>query len=263
MPNFIIIPEKQTGFTGKPLFLSSGNLLLEKEIPGYLYTSSLHYNFSTKYEALANIEYKLAELTFIVTNGNKYFIGIKYEPPLEVPMITIKGAYVTAIKKHCIKNNIPIVNKKRLAAKLYECNSGEYIPEECYKEAAKIISKIIERQSAAYNDCGCTHTANGDYDRAITDFTKAIQLDPDFAEAYNNRGDAYIGKGDYDRAIAELNRAIKLKPTLVKAYINRACAYFLKDNYAQARADVNTALQIDPNDQDAYLLNEKLEKMGY
>jgi tetratricopeptide (TPR) repeat protein len=263
MPNFIIIPEKQTGFTGKPLFLSSGNLLLEKEIPMFLYTGSLHYNFSTKYEALPNIEHKLAELTFVLTNGNKYFIGIKYAPPLEAPVITIKGAYVAAIKKYCAENNIPIVNKKPLAAKLYECNSGEYIPVECYKEAAKIISKIFERQSAAYNDCGCTHTAKGDYDRAITDFTKAIQLDPDFAEAYNNRGDAYIGKDDYDRAIAELNRAINLKPTLVKAYINRACAYYLKDNFAQARADADTALQIDPNDQDAHLLNKKLEKEGY
>jgi len=209
MPNFIIIPEKQTGFTGKSFFLSG----------------SLHYKFNTKYEALPNIEHKLAELTFVVTNRNKYFIGIKYEPSLEVPTITMRGSCITTIKKYCVENNIPIVNDKRLAAKLYECNSGEYIPEECYKE----IVKIIVWQSAAYN----------------------------------SRGEAYNLKGDYDRAIAELTKAIKLDPTLVNAYINRGCSYFLKDNYIQARADVNIALRIEPNNQDAQLLNEELRRKGF
>ena len=259
MPNFVIIPEKQNGFTGKPLFLSSGNLLLEEEIPGYLYTSSLHYHFKTKYDALPNIEHKLAELTFIVTNGNKYFIGIKYDPSAAPTKITMRGLYVTAIKKYCVKNNIPIINNRRLAAKLYECNSEEYIPGKCFD----FLAKVIIRRSVTYNNRGVAYSKKGDYDRALTELTKAIQLNPIFAIAYNNRGDAYIGKYDYDRAIAELNRAINLNPTLEKAYINRACAYFLKANYAQARADTNTALQIDPNDQDAHLLNEELEKKGY
>ena len=209
MPNFIIIPCKRNGFTGKSFSLSG----------------SLHYRFYTKYEALPNIEHKLAELSFVVTNGNKYFIGIKYKPPLETPLIIMRGSYVTAIKEYCIKNNIPIVNNKRLAAKLYECNSGEYIPEECFEE----VVKIIVGQSAAYN----------------------------------NRGDAYNLKGDYDRAIIELTKAIRLDPALVSAYINRGCAYFLKDNYTQARADANIALRIDPNNQDARLLNEELRKKGY
>ena len=52
----------------------------------------------------------------------------------------------------------------------------------------------------------------GDYDRAIADYDRAIQLKPDYAEAYVNRGWAYNAKGDYDRAIADFDRAIQLKP---------------------------------------------------
>ena len=32
---------------------------------------------------------------------------------------------------------------------------------------------------------------NWEYDRAIVDYTKALELNPDYADAYNNRGNAY------------------------------------------------------------------------
>ena len=41
-----------------------------------------------------------------------------------------------------------------------------------------------------------------EYDRAITDYDKAIELKLDYADAYNNRGEAYRHKDDDDRAIA-------------------------------------------------------------
>jgi tetratricopeptide (TPR) repeat protein len=225
MPNFIIIPEKQNGFTGKSLFLSSGNLLIQGEIPGYLYTSSLHYHFNTEYEVLPDIEHKLAELTFVITNRNKYFIGLKYDLSLDAPEIIMKGSCITAIKKYCAENNIPIINNKRLAAILFECDRCEYIPVEYLEKVAGIIAGR--------------------------------------ARSYNKRGDAYNLKGDYDRAIAELTRAIKLNPHFAEAYINRSCAYLLKGNYAQARADVDRALRINQNSHDAQLVNEELKKQGY
>jgi len=50
------------------------------------------------------------------------------------------------------------------------------------------------------------------YDKAIADFTKAIELDP--ANLYFNcsRGVAYFEKGDYDRAIADFETALRLDP---------------------------------------------------
>ena len=41
------------------------------------------------------------------------------------------------------------------------------------------------------------------YDRAIADYTTAIELTPGYAEAYNDRGFAYYLKGDCERAIAD------------------------------------------------------------
>ena len=59
------------------------------------------------------------------------------------------------------------------------------------------IEKGVEATLAApdaaiehYNR-GVTYGNQGEYQRAIQDFDKAIQLDPDLAPAYNNRGLAY------------------------------------------------------------------------
>ena len=41
------------------------------------------------------------------------------------------------------------------------------------------------------------------------------------AESYNNRGNAWYQKGDYDRAIANYSNAIEINPSFAVAYGNR------------------------------------------
>lgn len=51
-----------------------------------------------------------------------------------------------------------------------------------------------------------------DLDGALDDFTKAIELKPEYAEAYYFRGLAKQAKGDVDGAVADFAKAIELKP---------------------------------------------------
>jgi tetratricopeptide (TPR) repeat protein len=53
----------------------------------------------------------------------------------------------------------------------------------------------------------------GDYNQAISEFTRAIELKPDYAEAYKGRGDTYYRQKEYDKAIADWEQAIKLDPS--------------------------------------------------
>ena len=67
----------------------------------------------------------------------------------------------------------------------------------------------------------------------LKDFSRAIELNPNFAEPYNN-GNVYgievimVKKGDYDLAIEDYNRAIGLNPNLANVYCNRGVAYGLQ-----------------------------------
>ena len=58
------------------------------------------------------------------------------------------------------------------------------------------------------------------YDKAITHYTKALELNPQLFEAYNNRGNAYRDKGEFDHAITDHYTAIRLKPDYTLATYN-------------------------------------------
>jgi tetratricopeptide (TPR) repeat protein len=111
--------------------------------------------------------------------------------------------------------------------------------------------KAREEAETAYQR-GREHHDRRDYDRAIADYTHAIQLDPQLAAAYSNRGQAHLKKGSYDQAIADCNRAIQLDPQLAVAYNSRADAYHMKGNYDQAIADHTRAIELDPQSAFAY-----------
>ena len=70
----------------------------------------------------------------------------------------------------------------------------------------------------------------GDFKGAIADYTKAIEINPQYSEAYINRGIAKSDLGDTQGAIADYNKAIDINPQYAVAYNNRGYAkYNLKD----------------------------------
>ena len=92
--------------------------------------------------------------------------------------------------------------------------------------AAVVLStQAAHAQSAStYVDAGIEKGKSGDLQGAITDFNKAIEINPQDAYAYYNRGIAKEKSGDYQGAIADLNKAIEINPQYANAYNNRGIA---------------------------------------
>jgi len=110
-----------------------------------------------------------------------------------------------------------------------------------YDKAIEDFNKAIELNpdlAVAYYNRGNTYAELGEYDRAIKDYDKAIELNKDYTVAYNNRGFAYVGLGKYNRAIEDFNKAIKLNPDDAKAYYNRGLAYAELGEHERAREDM-------------------------
>ncbi len=115
--------------------------------------------------------------------------------------------------------------------------------------AIKDFTKAIQLKpdyAFAYNNRGAVHRYKGEHDQAIEDCSKAIQLKPDYAEPYSNRGAAYRNKGNYERAIKDYDMAIKLKPDFVQAYYNRGLAYHEKGELDIAIKDYSKAIELNP-----------------
>jgi lipoprotein NlpI len=93
---------------------------------------------------------------------------------------------------------------------------------------------------------GLIYHLNGDYDRAIADYTQAIGIDPRYADSYNNRGSAYDKKGDYDRSNADYTQAISIDPNYVAAYLNRGQLNLYSGALSKALVDFNKAMALNP-----------------
>jgi len=93
---------------------------------------------------------------------------------------------------------------------------------------------------------------DGDYDDAIAECNKAIDLDPNYADAYAERGYNYNSKKYYDQAIADETKAIELNPNFSFAYAERGYDYYNQRNYYQAIKDCNKAIEIDSKNDRAY-----------
>jgi len=106
--------------------------------------------------------------------------------------------------------------------------------------------------SLAYYNRGLAYNQKGDPDRAIADFNKAIELNPNFAVAYGMRGVAYDHKGDPDRAIADYSKAIELDPNLALFYGERGIDYNQTGDPDRAIADFNKVIELNPNFAPAY-----------
>jgi hypothetical protein len=91
---------------------------------------------------------------------------------------------------------------------------------------------------------GDAYVEQGQWDEAITEYSKAIELDPELAEAYSSRGYAYVCKLELDKAMADCNRAIELDPNFARAYYNRGYAYLEKGEVIEAISDLGWCISV-------------------
>ena len=92
----------------------------------------------------------------------------------------------------------------------------------------------------------------------MSNYNKAIALNPNYAIAYVSRGNLSYKRQDYDRSLANHNAAINLNPNYAPAYNQRGNLYFATRDYERARSDYTAALQLDARLDDARAALAKL-----
>jgi tetratricopeptide (TPR) repeat protein len=92
---------------------------------------------------------------------------------------------------------------------------------------------------------------HGDFDAAIRDYTRVVELRPDLAEAYNNLGVAQKKKGLLAGAAESFSRALALKADYAAALTNRGWVFAEQDRWTEARRDFEHALTLNPEDDGA------------
>ena len=123
--------------------------------------------------------------------------------------------------------------------------------------SAIAYKRIADPRNAreAYND-GVRLMSATRYDQAALNFSRAIDLKPDFADAYRMRGRVYVAQYSPEPAIRDFNKFIELHPNDATALVERGLARLDKEkqDYSGAIADANRAVSLDPKLARAYNL---------
>ena len=82
----------------------------------------------------------------------------------------------------------------------------------------------MSKQDKIYFNLGLKFAKSNDLNKAIFNFTKAIELNPNYTTAYKERGFAKTYLEDYQGAIDDFSKVIKLDPKDAEAYRNRGIA---------------------------------------
>lgn len=118
------------------------------------------------------------------------------------------------------------------------------------------LSKKKEEKPEIYNDRGLVHYLAERLPQAVSDFTKALELDPDFAETHYNLGSLYEDLRDFDRARSEYRLA--MLGGLTAAYNNLARLYILEKDYAAAVDLLLKGLKVAEYKAEKYALRKNL-----
>jgi tetratricopeptide (TPR) repeat protein/TPR repeat protein len=118
----------------------------------------------------------------------------------------------------------------------------------CIERAIADYSRAIEldpQSAIAYNNRGVARAVAGEPRNAIADYDCSVAIDPDNACVYHNRGDAYRELGDRERAIADYTTSLGIDPTCAEAHCGRAAAHQTRKELKLALADYDKAIELD------------------
>lgn len=139
--------------------------------------------------------------------------------------------------------------KKYIDDGIYDINNGKL------ESAIENISKSIELKKdweISYFYRAVAYHSLENYDEAMLDYTKAIQINPKMTDAYYNRARITLSRKDIQnpdikKAISDLEKAVELDENFADALYALATAYKKLEDYHKCLVYLEKVLQIQPD----------------
>ena len=123
------------------------------------------------------------------------------------------------------------------------------------REAFPLVRESAERALALDSSSAAAHALLGiyqfsygwDWQTAVRELERAVELDPSSAFARDNLAFAYAPLGRFDEAIREGTRATELDPASPMIWADAGVQFYAAGRYAEALPYAQHALDMDPN----------------
>lgn len=132
----------------------------------------------------------------------------------------------------------------RLEGAREQKNRGEY------KQAIKSLQAILDEfgsmapKKEIESEMASCYSLSGDYERAISIYSRLQQSDPTNAAIQNNLALCYARIGDYSRSLSMQEKAMRMTPDNVDLMMNIATTYFSQGDYNKALLTTERAAEM-------------------
>jgi tetratricopeptide (TPR) repeat protein len=120
-----------------------------------------------------------------------------------------------------------------------------------FRKAAQLEERYAPNLASALQQRATIYVSQKKFQEAIADYSEALKIKTDDPDIYERRAYAEMQLKDYDKALHDYNEAIKRSPEEPKYYQVRALIYQNKGDFKAALADTEKTLKLDPNNADA------------
>lgn len=154
-------------------------------------------------------------------------------------------------KKTATRIDKPKSNKLKIASLLivFLLSSATFFI--IYDGNNKIIN-LIFKSSDKYINAGSAYYSKGEINKAVQEFTRALEYDNDNYEGHLGLGNSYTKKTEYNKAIFEYKKLVELEPANSLGYTKLGKIYLLKNNEDEALEAFNQALDFNQSDFEAH-----------
>lgn len=200
----------------------------------------------------------IEQIKVMKTDGNdeEGYYGIDFwvvelNSPLEYKFSSQDGAYILTLAK----------SKTIDAAKSAENILLPGIPIE---ETPISVAEDPKQLAGKLRQQGYQYQMEGNYDKAVECYQKAIEKDPSCATAYNDLGVMYyLYLNEADKAIETLKKALSINPNYIGAHTNLALIYEQTGNKEEALKHWTERARLgQPEDYWTKTAKEKIEALG-
>jgi len=118
---------------------------------------------------------------------------------------------------------------------------GQYDGALCEFNKALEISPYL---GDAYYQRGCVYEALGELDLALADHDQALRCDAQIAHAYLHRGRIRTERGEFDSGLADFDQVMIMRPYDAECYLNRGICLAKKGTLTEAILDFQRVLKL-------------------
>jgi Flp pilus assembly protein TadD len=144
-----------------------------------------------------------------------------------------------------LKIDTPATDFYRLSDDAWELSrKGEY--EAAIAEWNKAL-ELSPENDRAHSNVGLLLIGVGKFDEAIPHFEKTLKANPEYPDAHSNLGVALAGAGKVDQAMAEFEKALQINPASAEAHNNLGRSLAGKGRFDEAIPHLQKALDAKPD----------------